>query len=321
MVEAESVTPSREAFMFSTMVVGVDGREGGRDALALAQSLGGPKARLVLVNAYPYAPLPSRASSAAYDVALREATVKLLEDERERAGVDGDVKAIPDTSPVRALHRCAERERADLIVVGSSHHGPLGRVIAGDVATGTLHGAGCPVVVAPRGYGPREPVGRIGVGYDGSPESERALEFADALARETGAQLRVVVVVSDEVPVATGYAYGFAWGDVTPDFRRLAEEQLSGVLERTGARATGDVKVGPPARKLETLSDDVELLVVGSRGFGRVRGVMLGSTSHRLVHHAHCPVLVIPRGVADVEDEGEDIGENEAKPVAGVTVD
>ena len=79
------------------------------------------------------------------------------------------------------------------------------------------------------------------------------------------------------------------------------QERLRGVLESTLAGldaslvADGDVTIGYPPDELEGLSEEVDLLVVGSRGWGPVRRVVLGSTSDRLVHRAACPVVVVPR--------------------------
>jgi nucleotide-binding universal stress UspA family protein len=295
-----------EVAVFSTIVVGVDGREGGRDAISLAAALRAPAgAHVVLAHAYPYEPMPSRASSPAFEVALREAAVRLLEEERGRARVDADVEPVADTSPARALQHCAEHRSADLLVIGSSHHGALGRVLAGDVAGNTLHGAPCPVAIAPREYHAAERIARIGVGFDGTPESQRALELAVTLARETSAPLHVVAVVSDTVPLATGYGYAFNWADVLADRRIEAQKRLTGTVEGLGVPATGEVRVGGPANHLEALSRDVNLLLLGSRGFGPVRRVMLGSTSGRLAQHAQCPLVVVPRGAAVVDSESE----------------
>src|SRR5689334_18243556 len=120
--------------MFTTIVVGVDGREGGRDALALA-------GRLALLDG-------------------------------------GELIAV------RVLPFDYYVSRADMIVVGSTHHSRTGRVFAGDDAAGTVHGSPCPVAIAPRGLAGREwqHVARIGVGYDSGPEAEQALRFAARLA-------------------------------------------------------------------------------------------------------------------------------------------
>jgi nucleotide-binding universal stress UspA family protein len=290
--------------MFNSIIVGVDGREGGRDAIALARALAAPGARLVLVNAYPYDVAPSRASSGAYDAALRDATEELLAQERREAAVpNAELAVIADTSPARALQTAAEREEADLIVVGSTHRrSALGQVLAGDIARGTLHDASCPVVVAPRGFDADLVIARVGVGYDGSSESRHALALAEALARGFGAELVVREAVDDTVPVAAAYGYGYAWTDVVDDQCRAAEEGMAEVLAQVDVPATGDVETGSASRALESLSDDVDLLVIGSRGFGRFGRVVLGSVSDHLVHHGHSPVLVVPRGPGDVEE-------------------
>ena len=84
---------------------------------------------------------------------------------------------VADGSPGRALHNAAASHDGDLIVVGSAHRGRVGRVLAGDVTAGTLHGAPCPVLVAPRGHSASAREARtIGVGVDGSRESRAALE-------------------------------------------------------------------------------------------------------------------------------------------------
>jgi hypothetical protein len=90
------------------------------------------------------------------------------------------------TSAAAGLHRLAETLDADLVVVGSSHRGPLGRMLIGSTATRLLNGARCPVAAAPRGFATSEhPVLRvIGLGYDGSPESRVALEGAARLATD-----------------------------------------------------------------------------------------------------------------------------------------
>jgi nucleotide-binding universal stress UspA family protein len=106
------------------------------------------------------------------------------------------------SSPARGLHDTAVSEQADLIVVGSSHHGPLGRVLLGSVGERLLSGAPCAVAVAPRGYAARKPrrFGMIAVAFDGSPEARVALRAAHDLASRTGALLRAVMVI--EPPAA-----------------------------------------------------------------------------------------------------------------------
>jgi nucleotide-binding universal stress UspA family protein len=189
--------------MFATIIAGVDARPGGRDALALAGQLSETfDGRLLAVHAYPYDYFVIRGADEAFESAMHRAAQETLEGELARAGVAARAIAMPDDSPGRALHRIAERERADLIVVGSAHRGPVGRVLAGDVTAGTLHGAPCPVLVAPRGHAVLGGELRtVGVAFDGSPESRAALDLARALAQAAGAEVRVIDVHRASCPV------------------------------------------------------------------------------------------------------------------------
>ena len=109
---------------------------------------------------------------------------------RRHAHVEPSLQAIASTSVGRGLHELAEQSGADLLVVGSSRRGLAGRALLGDDTHAALNGGACAVAVAPTGYGSSAAVIReIGVGYDASPESERALELARELAGELGARL------------------------------------------------------------------------------------------------------------------------------------
>jgi nucleotide-binding universal stress UspA family protein len=287
--------------MFHHVVVGVDGSPQSQDAIRFARRLA-PEAELVLVNAFPYSTQPSRASNRALGDALHEDALKLLAQARDEAGVEAKLRAIADTSPARALQKIAEVHWADAIVVGSAHHGPVGRLLIGDVGRSALHGSPCPVVVVPRGGAP-EHLASIAIGYDGSPEAQAALVLAAGLAREASAHLRVVTVAGQPPEMITPmYPYTVR----AEDWRGYAEEELlhaRRMAEGAAADARGDAEVdvtsGHPAHELVSVSASVDLMVVGSRGWGAARQVLLGSTSNRLMHHAECPVLVVPRGTAE----------------------
>ena len=167
-----------EQTMFKTIIVGVDGREGGRDALALAASLQREFAsELIAVHAFHLAHYLGRGADGEYEQVIQDRARKLARDEVERSGVAARPFVVADGSPGRALHYAAASHDGDLIVVGSAHRGRVGRVLAGDVTAGTLHGAPCPVLVAPRGHSASAREARtIGVGVDGSRESRAALE-------------------------------------------------------------------------------------------------------------------------------------------------
>lgn len=291
--------------MFSTIIVGVDARPGGRDALALARTLSDLfSSRLVAVHAYRYDYFVSRGSTGTFEAVMHDAAQETLETELEHAGVTAHAIATPDDSPGRALQRIAKHDHGDLIVVGSAHRGPVGRVLAGDVTAGTLHGAPCPVLVAPRGYAEhRGELRTIGVGYDGSPESRAALELARAMAEQAGVRMRVIDVVGPPEPDSPFAGYRPDWAEYARIKRNEAEARLQGVLAELGEMATGEVGFGDPASELAYESKHLGLLVTGSRGYGPVRRVMLGSTSHKLVHEASCPVLVLTRGAGAPDED------------------
>jgi nucleotide-binding universal stress UspA family protein len=288
--------------MFKTIIVGVDAREGGRDALALASALaqtcGG---ELIAVHAYPYDFFVSRGADADFDAVMHGAAMETLEGELERTGIHARPTAVPDGSPARALHRAAQREDGDLIVVGSAHRGRIGRVLAGDDAAGTLHGSPCPVVVAPAGWAQRDGkrLETIGVGYDGSPESRAALELAHDLAVAAGARLRIIDVVVPPEPGGPFPAYRPDWTEHARIRREEAEGLVEDVVAELGEIATGDVAFGDPTRELAYEGNYLDLLVTGSRNYGPIRRLILGSTSGKLVHEAPCPVLVTTRSIED----------------------
>jgi nucleotide-binding universal stress UspA family protein len=297
----------KERAVFNKIIVGVDGREGGRDALALAARLaslfGG---ELVAVHAYPYDLFTSRGPTPELETIMHGSAQDLLMDELERTHVAAHAAAMPDGSPGRALHLAATRHHGSLIVVGSAHSGTIGRVLAGNVTMGTLHGAECPVIVAPRGLAERgAALQTIGVGFDGSPESRAAAELARDAATAAGARLKVIRVLEPTPPGGPALAYHADWAERAEERRDEAQAQLDAVLAELGEIATGEVVIGDPATELAYAGNELDLLVTGSRGYGPVRRLMLGSTSSRLVREAPCPVLVLTRGAeADAEHPG-----------------
>lgn len=282
--------------MFKHVIVGVDGTEGGRDALALAQAL--KPRHITLVAAYPAERVRWRGAVEGYFELLHDDAVKLLEE--HRAGVEGDVDlvACPDPSPARALQRQAAERHADLIVIGSAHHGPVARLLLGDVGRAVLHGSPCAVAVAPRGF--REHAGElrhVSVGLDDSPEARAALAVAAELADEHGAALATHTAWDISPALYSGLAY-------LPDPEQLAKAQRDHATAAVDAALTDFPRVerhierGRAAELLESAARDADVLVVGSRGWGPARRIALGSTSDHLVHHAGCPVIVVPRPTA-----------------------
>jgi nucleotide-binding universal stress UspA family protein len=270
--------------MFDTIVVGVDGREGGRAALALAgalqRALG---SQVVAVTAYPHDHPLTRGTSPAYEAVVEEDAEGAIARDVSATGLTARVLSVPDRSPARALHHVAERENADLIIVGSDHQGPVGRVLAGGVTNGTLHGAPCAVAVAPIALAGTAPELRtIGVGYDGSPESEKALDLAVSLTSATRAELELMCVLAAPAPPG-----------------EQADALLTEAARAIGEQARTWTAEGVPDVELARHSSQLDLLLVGSRGYGPLKRLMLGSTTVQLVRSSSCPVIVLPRGAEE----------------------
>lgn len=277
--------------MFDNVIVGVDGRQGGRDALALALRLADPGATLTLTNVHAgtYAPLRGVAPGQVRE--KREAAERLLLDERARLEVEAAIAVEQSTSPARGLHELAEAREADLLVLGSSHRGAFGRAMLGDDARAGLNGAPCAVALAPQGYAAAErPLSSIGIAYNAAPESRMALRTARGLAARTGARLRALEIVTAPRYLFTG---------IVPPAGAGIDELVKEAEARMGALegVEGEARYGAIDPDLEEFSKEVDLLIVGSRAYGPARRLIEGSTSRFLLGHSRAPLLVLPRGV------------------------
>ena len=191
--------------MFKKVLVGVDGRANGRDAIALASQLTDPDGKLTLAHVHSGGLRPSHAISPGLVRAEREDSHKLLEAERAATSVKADLLSIESIGPGRGLHEQAEEQNADLLVVGSCSHGALGRAMLGDDTRAALDGAPCAVAVASRGYGDGPAsITKVGVGYNDSPEGKAALALAHELAAPTGATVHALEVISIPTYAYTG---------------------------------------------------------------------------------------------------------------------
>jgi nucleotide-binding universal stress UspA family protein len=300
------------------ILVGHDGSSHARDALALGRLLCElTDAELVLARVVPWEPLPLQAVPIPelknrYEAQERDALAELRW-AAERVGAS--TEAGPGESPAQGLQLLAEELNPDVVVVGSSHRGRIGQVMAGNVALRLLNGLDRPLAVAPAGYAQHAgELRRIGVGFDGSPESLAALRKAGRLAVASQAKVWVIAVAPQTGvgPHAWGFAPGVAVAPYDLDGRlRRSLESAAGDLPAGVARAT-ELHSGDPAAVLLDEARALDLLVLGSRGYGPVRRVLLGSVSGRVVREAPCPLLVVPRPGTREPDERSD-------PVAGAS--
>jgi nucleotide-binding universal stress UspA family protein len=281
--------------MFSNVLIGVDERPGARDAIALGRHLIAKDGKLTLAHVHWGNPSTTRGSISAFEAGERERSLELLEAARAAAGIDAGLVWTGSPSVGRGLHELAEHHRADLLVVGSCGRSLVGRVMVGDRTRDALNGAPCAVAVAPAGYAERPVVlGEVGVGYDGSPESEHALAVARGLASEVGAKVSAFEAVS--LPFEQGRATAEAIDRLVAEAReRIAA--LGGVEPHAA--------YGEAAEELALYGASVDLLIVGSRGYGPRSRLMHGSTSLRLARAARCPLLVLTRGAESPGDSND----------------
>jgi nucleotide-binding universal stress UspA family protein len=279
---------------------------------------------LLLASAYPVDSASADHTAAAREVAV--AAIRRIEALAEQAAselVRIATALVPFSgSPANALHELAEREVAGMLVIGSSQRGQLGRVLPGAVTDRLLHGAPCPVAVAPKGFsfadavaGPR----LIGAAFIDTPAGHAALARACTLASRARALVRVLTVSEPPNPVVTGMLDPLAMEQVRTGQRNAVESVLARGLDavRVGRSAGGEILSGQPAEALAAASQDLDILVCGSCGLGPVRSILLGSTSHSLVRKAACPVLIVPaRATVGAPARTSSSGVNERRPTS-----
>jgi nucleotide-binding universal stress UspA family protein len=274
------------------LLIGYDGGQGAKDAVELCRAIAAEDAYVAVVNVLPYPGAPSETihlmTSAEFPLPedfFAPVTSRLPGREIKTFTYLGD-------SPARVFERHVLAEALDLIVVGSPHLGTLGRILIGSVGEALLHGAPVPVATAPQGYAARTHagIGKVAVAYDGGEESQAALAYAGAIARVHHAPLDVLTVERPTAPVRGAIAYTMSLPEDIDDIQRQARDEVDpGVDLRLRALQ------GETADALADACADVDLLIVGSRGYGTIERVLLGSTSRALIHRASCPVMVVPR--------------------------
>jgi nucleotide-binding universal stress UspA family protein len=265
--------------MFEIVLVGVGDREGGADALALARQLISRQGELTLAKVQLVTRKPSADSGLVREAREEERELESLASLRAEAGVDARVASVKGLSVARGLHAFADLQRADLLVVGASR--------ASEVDTlEVLRDAPCAVAVAPVGYasGPR-PVEEIGVAYDGSAESDRAVALARTLAAERHARVFALQAVSTSVEASDPWNPDAAVANAVA----AAEQRivaLGGVEPR--------VRVGEATDELAELEAGVDLLVIGTHEHRAIDRFFGSSTSETLAEHPASPLLVLP---------------------------
>ncbi|MBJ7522101.1 MAG: universal stress protein [Solirubrobacteraceae bacterium] len=282
--------------MLDTIIVGVDGRPGGDDALALARRLSQlDDGTLAVTCATITADGPGLRTAEADINAARHGLTRA----RAHAGDAANI-SFAETSgptPAAALMAFASDQGADIIVVGASHRSPVGRVLGGSVLTELLRG-GVPVAVAPRGFAhrPVRPWEHVAVAVDDSDASDAAVRFAAALAEvveEPPGEVDLVAVDprpplerrGDGAPVLEAGVHAARYDALVA----RAAAQLPPTMRVRDTRA-----FGLPEQALADISAKRDVLICGAHGRGTLGRFLFGSVSETVAAQASCPLIVVP---------------------------
>ena len=283
--------------MFRHIIVGADGSPEGQDAVVLGASIAAATGSgLAIVQSFD----PSLASDGNldYQAQINETEHRLRVDSY-RWAPRAYIEISADPLPARALRAYAERWQADLVVIGSSRRAPTGRCTVGRTGRRLLDKMPVALAVASRGLSEKEPLlSTIAVGYDGGPESARALQLADELAAAADAELLIETIYERPTPA-------FVRGEQsTPRLaQELRETERRGALAvaqravaRTSPRSRLGICVGEPGLELRKVSESVDLTVIGSRRWGPSARIVLGEVGETLVSDCGSSLLITRRG-------------------------
>jgi nucleotide-binding universal stress UspA family protein len=272
--------------MFDHVVVGIEGYEPGRDAIALAKALLSGDGELALVYVEVLQSKPAPEADTRSDAEAQRFGLERLARLRDEAQIAAEVARIQAPSARHGLHDFAASRGADLLVIGAGRHDPVKHLFLGDEAREVLEASPCPVAVAPAGYARRAAaIRKIGVGYDGSPESDRALELARKLAAEQRATVSAFEAVA--APVYARDVWNVE-GEIEEDIER-ARRRIAALGEvEPHAEFADDAVAG-----LRRYGASVDLLVLGAHTYRPPDRLAERSKSQRLADEPPCPLLVL----------------------------
>lgn len=275
-----------------SILVGYDGSADSDHALAWAQAMAGKTHRplQVLISAVDR----TQVFDFNHDSHLAK-TARIEADARELVKASGAPDAsvtLVDVPPTSALIDASGQ--ASLVVVGARGHSAMSGVLLGSVSQHVAQHAACPVVVVRPA---QHALDRVVVGVDGSAGSSAALAFAAEHASRSQASLTVIYGWRS-LSRGGGSLMGAPFEDRFSEEMSAAERVLSEAVAGLG-ESYPDVKIDTeaipvaPSRCLADASAAASLVVVGSRGRGAFAGMLLGSTSQSVLHHAQCSVAVV----------------------------
>ncbi|MCP9994005.1 MULTISPECIES: universal stress protein [Streptomyces] len=292
--------------MGGLVIVGVDGSASSLAAVeAAAREARLRTAALKVVHAFlwpamhvPLGPSPLGPPEGGMQNMVDRLVAEAVERARAAAPEVEVSHAVVTGEPLTVLE--AQSRAADLVVVGSRGMGGFVGLMVGSTAVHLAAHARCPVLVV-REEAPVD--GPVVVGVDGSPAGDKAVEFAFQEAELHGSTLIALHAWTTwnaplPAPQDPTEPYANPAEALGQEEKRLLSEALAGHRERHPDVAVEHETVhGPTREALIEASRTARLVVVGARGRGGFSGLLLGSVSQALLHHAHCPVAVV-RGTA-----------------------
>ncbi|RIJ76164.1 universal stress protein [Nakamurella silvestris] len=300
-----------------TVIVGFLPGKGGRAALDLGAQIArsaGEKLLSVTVVPTPW-PTPSMArvdgeferwavseGQKAIDASYEYLTSTVSDVEHESISVSGK-------SVSAALVRTAERQEADILVLGSSSDGPLGQIVVGSTADRLLHSSPVPLALAPRGYHPPKGavVTRVTCSFAGYEGSAAVLRLTARITGRVGACLRVATfgvrgrtMYPPEVGLHAEDEVLSAWQQQA----KAAQDTEVAALAAAGLLPEGTTTAVASGRGWSEALDDLhweagDVLVVGSSSAGPLARVFLGSRATKIIRHSPVPAIVVPYAVAE----------------------
>lgn len=294
-----------------TMIAGYAPDERGKAALHLAGMLarsGGDD--LVVASVLPAPWIPGMAKvDAEYREYLDETAAQALE--RAREYLPGDVSAtfVPHTSrsAPAGLLELAERHGANVIVLGSSSHGPFGHIALGSVTDRLVHSSPVTLALAPRGYRCKrdQKVVRATAAYGGSVSADDLVVAAATVAARNSASLRIASFAVWARPAYTTTLGTDSEDGVLDEWTATMERAASNAVEAVeglGAVPPVEAVIGRGSSWAEAIDDigwnEGDVLVVGSSELGPVAQVFLGSRATKILRNSPAPTFVVPRSRA-----------------------
>ncbi len=278
------------------IVVGVDESDTAKHALAWALDEAELRSgSVVAVHSYhyPWAPAPAGYMPGDMDLdeleaEAREQVATAVGDVIERGGWAHEPEAVVRFGPKASTELCEEAENADLLVVGQRGSGGFLGLRLGSVSEGCLHHAPATLVIVPEASAEMGPLKRITVGVDGSERSAPALRWAVDEGERHGVPVVALMTWNWLGPPLREIQPVIGW-----DADKAAELLDATVTEAGCASVEREIVNGPPARALIERSEAGDLVVVGANGASTARGILAGSVSRQLAHHAVAPIVVV----------------------------